>query len=96
MRTVGMTVNPIQASEIEAWSRLMDERPTPWEVEALLRMDAAFLERIHKKARAQAPSETTVKGSDTKGVASFMEALAKVEAIKAEARKKGAARGDVH
>lgn len=92
-----MSVNPIQVSEIEAWARLIDEAPTPWEVETLLRMDLAFLERIHKRSAAREPAATTVKGEDVKNVASFMEAFTKLEAIKQAAReKKRATGGDIH
>lgn len=44
-----MSVNPLQPSEVESWFRLMQIEPTPWEVDTIFRMDAAFLERLHHK-----------------------------------------------
>lgn len=42
-----MGLNPLQPSELEAWSRLMGVKLRPWEVQALFKMDAAFLTRIN-------------------------------------------------
>lgn len=33
---------PLGHSEIDAWSRLTDSRPSPWEVRTLLAMDQAW------------------------------------------------------
>jgi hypothetical protein len=49
LHTSGMSVNPLQPTEVEAWFRLMGIVPSPWEVDTIFRMDAAFLERLHNK-----------------------------------------------
>jgi hypothetical protein len=43
-RTCGMAANPLQFTEIEAWSRLTGNTPNPWEVSLLKRLDTAFLQ----------------------------------------------------
>jgi len=39
----GATIpEPLRFAEIEAWARLLDTRPTPWEIKTLLSMDEAW------------------------------------------------------
>jgi hypothetical protein len=53
LHTSGMSVNPLQPTEVEAWFRLMRIEPTPWEADTIFRMDAAFLERMHSKSKGR-------------------------------------------
>jgi len=39
----GMALNPITYPDIEAWARLTDSRPTPWEVSLLRRIDNSVI-----------------------------------------------------
>lgn len=55
-RTVGMAANPISYAEIEAWSRLTDTRPTPWEVSILVRLDDAFLAKASQTTDDKEPT----------------------------------------
>jgi len=48
---------PIGFAEIEAWARLTDSRPSPWEVQTLLAMDEAW-----RAAHAGAKSGTQHQG----------------------------------
>lgn len=66
-----MAINPLQPSEIEAWCRLMDIQPTPWEVRTLLRMDAAFLARLSKPKPSQKMGQT-VDVNDVEGVRALL------------------------
>jgi len=40
----GFGPNPLPYGEIDAWCRLMQTRLDPWEVDALRRLDDAYLE----------------------------------------------------
>lgn len=40
---------PISWAEIDAWSRLMRIQPDPWEIDALLRLDRAWLKIMGEK-----------------------------------------------
>lgn len=71
LHTSGMSVNPLQPSEIEAYFRLVGEEPTPWEVRTLLRMDHAFLDRITKPKR-RAGNGLDVAADDGHGVVNLM------------------------
>lgn len=42
----GFSLAPIGYVEIDAWARLTDVRPTPWEVGVLRRLDATLLRTI--------------------------------------------------
>lgn len=44
----GFGYNPIAYVEIDAWSRLMQLRLDPWEIEALRALDDAFIESTAK------------------------------------------------
>lgn len=54
-RTVGMAPNPITYADIEAWSRLTDTKPTPWQVSVLVRLDDAMLAKFHEKSNGKEP-----------------------------------------
>lgn len=47
-RSVGMALNPISYTEIQAWCSLTGSRPAPWEVAAIRQIDAAFLQSCHE------------------------------------------------
>lgn len=53
-RSVGMALNPISYTEIEAWARLTGNKPAPWEVSAIRQLDAAFLQSCHEDQRKEA------------------------------------------
>jgi len=40
---------PLTYSEIQAWSQLTKSEPTAWEIEALKRIDRAYLTETNKK-----------------------------------------------
>lgn len=42
-RTVGMAANPITWADMDAWSRLTQARPTPFEVSLIQDLDACLL-----------------------------------------------------
>jgi hypothetical protein len=43
-RTAGaVSWNPLSYGEVDAWARLMDRQPSPWEVGLLMRLDDTFL-----------------------------------------------------
>jgi len=46
----GMAANPITFPDIEAWARLTGQRPRPWEVRVLTRLDDALQQRAAKSA----------------------------------------------
>jgi hypothetical protein len=64
------SVNPLQPTEVEAWFRLMRITPTPWEVDTIFQMDAAFLDQLHKKSKRKGMAK--VDASDTAGVTNLM------------------------
>ena len=50
-RAPGMTgPAPLSFVEIDAWRRLMQEDPRPWEIRAIKAMDAAYLSEWAKRA----------------------------------------------
>lgn len=73
LHTSGMAVNPLQPSELEAWFRLMQIEPTPWEVDTLFRMDATFLERMHGKKSRKAIAKADV--NDPQAVTNLMQSF---------------------
>lgn len=53
---------PITFQEIDAWARLTDSRPTPWEIEQLLRLDQIWLSETAKRIETKtAPKKTPKK-----------------------------------
>jgi len=53
-RTVGMALNPISFTEIDAWSRLTGNKPSIWEVSAIKQLDTAFLQSCNEDQRKEA------------------------------------------
>lgn len=53
-RTIGMALNPISYTEIQAWCNMTGNRPAPWEVLAIRQIDAAFLQSCHEDQRKEA------------------------------------------
>jgi len=49
----GFGMNPINYSEIDAWSRLTRRKPTLLEIYALTQIDAAYLEQQHKQSQSK-------------------------------------------
>lgn len=47
----GFAANPIQYSEIDAWARLKKINITPFEVEAIVKIDGVFLSHMAEKAK---------------------------------------------
>jgi hypothetical protein len=68
----GYGLNPITFPEIDAWTRLMGVRPTPWETSVLRRMDTAVLSILNGK---QSSSEKDISAKDTAGVKSMFAGL---------------------
>jgi hypothetical protein len=66
-RTIGMAVNPITFSDIDAWARLMGVSPSPWEVTLLTRLDDAW--------RARAPAGEAPAGEGPEAVKGLMLSL---------------------
>jgi hypothetical protein len=79
LHTAGsMTINPLQPSEVEAWFRLMRIEAEPWEVDAIFRMDAAFLERLNAKSKGRKgaiEAAAKVSAENTEGVTNLMRSL---------------------
>lgn len=45
-RPVGMGVSGISLQEVESWQRLYGVQFTPWELDTIIELDAAFIRRI--------------------------------------------------
>lgn len=66
----GYRLNPITFPEIDAWTRLMGVRPTPWETSVLRRMDAAVLSVLNKPSGGK-----DISAKDAAGVKSLFAGL---------------------
>lgn len=70
----GLGLNPLQPSEVEAWSRLMGVKLRPWEAKALFKMDAAFVARVSQPKKEE--SSKTIDARDGAAVGAQMARLA--------------------
>lgn len=66
----GFGLSPISFTEIDAWARVTGERPTPWEVGLLRRIDTAILPKL---SGAGAKDGVSVK--DTAGMSALFSGL---------------------
>lgn len=46
---------PLTYQELDAWARLTDSRPTPWEVEQILRLDRLWLSNMADRIKQKGP-----------------------------------------
>lgn len=56
-RNSGFGPERLTHTDIKAWAELMGERPSPWQVQALMSMDAAFLATITEETKAANPRD---------------------------------------
>jgi hypothetical protein len=68
----GHGLNPISFSEIDAWARVMQTNPTPWEIGLIRRIDAAVLKKL-METPGKNPGEASVR--DTAAVQSVFAGL---------------------
>jgi hypothetical protein len=52
-RSMGMALNPISYTEIQAWCNLTGNWPASWEVSAIRQIDAAFLQSCNEDQRKE-------------------------------------------